>query len=198
MKARRFLATAAALAVLAAGGCSSDDDNPLTLVIPGIDAESGSVWQDGVVFGDVAAAGDSVGSNLGIRGFVSFDITTIPAGARIVAAALDLSNYTIRPPEQDPFLPPNPLGNFQVFAQNVGALDGADYNAATYAVLYNAAAGGLALGSIDATAALAGARTSGFTRFAVRLQFATQTNGDGIAQLARFDDARARLVVEYE
>lgn len=197
MSLKGFLAVGTALAALAAGGCSSDA-NPLTIVVPGIEGESGSVWQDGEVFGDVAAVGDSAGSNLGIRGFVSFDLTAIPPGAKIVSAGIDLSTYTIRPPEVDPFLPPNPLGNFVVLAQDYGGLDGADYNAATYAMLSNAAAGGAALGSIDATAALAGARANGYGRFQLRLQFATQTNGDGIAQLARFDAARARLVIEYE
>lgn len=197
MRAQGWVHAAVAAALLSLAACSSEDAGTTTLVVNGIDAESGSVWQSGEVFLDVAAVGDTVTTNKAIRGFVSFDITAVPPGKEIVAATLNLSDYVIRAPEQDPFLAPNPLGNFLVMAQNYGALEAGDYAGAAYATIYNAAQGGAALAAIDASAALTGALGNSYNRFQVRLQFATESNGDGVAQIARFNDTAARLTVEY-
>lgn len=196
MRGQRWIHAAAAAALLSLAACSAEEGTT-TLVVNGIDAESGSVWQSGEVFLDVAAAGDTLTTNKAIRGYVSFDITALPPGKEIVAATLNLSDYVIRAPEQDPFLAPNPLGNFIVMAQNYGALEAGDYAGATYATIYNAAQGGAALAAIDAAAAVTGALGNSYNRFQVRLQFVTESNGDGVAQLARFNDTAARLTVEY-
>jgi hypothetical protein len=171
--------------------------NATTVTVTAVDAESGSIWQNGTVYTDVAAVGDSAGTDLGICGFVSFNIDAIPVDAEIVSASMNLNHYVINPGEQNPFTPPSPLGNFMVYAQNYGALEAGDYNAATYALLYDAAAGGAALGAIDITGALRAALNNSFARFQIRLQFATQSNGDGLAQLARFDDTLVRMTVVY-
>jgi len=193
------------LTVLVATGCKSSDPAPASPTTPTIPttpatsvlapdkSNSGSVWQSGEVYNDVAAVGDST-TNKGIRGFLSFDITGIPAGAVIQSAILDLSNYTKFATEADPFAAPNPLGSFQVFAQNYGGMAAGDYGGGTYGTMHNSLSSA-GMVAINVKAGIDDARTNGYTHFQVRLQFETVTS-DGVAQLARFNLDLAKLTVQ--
>lgn len=194
------------LAVLVTAACNSKDDpapatpvtptpaaTPATTVLTADKPNSGSIWQSGEVYHDVAAVGDST-TDKGIHGFLSFDITGIPAGATIQSAVLDLSNYTKFTTEIDPFAAPNPLGSFQVFAQNYDVMAADDYAGATYATLHNSL-GSAGMASINVKSGLDAARSSGYARFQVRLQFET-VKVDGLAQLARFNMDLAKLTVQ--
>ncbi len=155
----------------------------------------GTVWSSGQVYIDDASVGESRNEDAGLRGFLSFDIASIPPEAIIQSATLDISNYYVRSGFQDPF-GGNPLGFFKVFNQNYGDLDGGDLNN-TGILLYEASSWP-APANIDIKATLQSVIISGYKKYQVRLQFETDFYSDGIAYLASFNIPTAKLTVTYQ
>ncbi len=88
--------------VAALGGCGGGDDGPdtpVTLTIPSTPSLDGLVFATGTVTlssnvtaGDYA---DAIGPQGGLRGFVSFDLAGIPAGATVTEATLTLTQRLV-------------------------------------------------------------------------------------------------------
>lgn len=94
----RFAGTAAVfLATLTLPGCGGGAEQnpaPVTVTLTSTPALDGLVFAGGTVtLSSNVTAGDyanALGPQGGIRGFVSFDVSTIPAGATVVSATLTL------------------------------------------------------------------------------------------------------------
>lgn len=90
----------------------------VTVTLHTISAEDGHVADDGGV-GIKPWAGSYNGHRM--DAFLSFDISSIPAGAHVVSASLDLSNATL---EGDVF---GILGWMRIYHDEYGVLDAADF-----------------------------------------------------------------------
>ena len=164
-----------------------------TAAIPLVVGESGSVRSDGTVLG-FPNVGD-IESNASSQGFLSFDISSIPAGAHISAVKLNFSNYDTL---GDPFAH---LGGLRMYSQNYGSLDASDF------------VGGSPLGAV-ALWSNAGVLSSpasipdpsivtylqsrlGSSRAQFRVEFNEHaTNSDGIADMVRLG-ATIQLLITY-
>jgi len=95
------------------------DEHEITLTAD-ID-ESGYVRSTGAPWPSYIYVGDD-NNNVGIQGFVTFDISGIPSDATIVSVEVDLSDSAST--YGDPF---DDLGCLRAYADNYGALGGSDY-----------------------------------------------------------------------
>jgi hypothetical protein len=91
----------------------------LTADLPVVAAKTGTVWSDGGVVVGFAEVGDTA-TNLSMQGFVTFDLSAIPAGSTISDANLTFSDYTTGG---------NPwsLSCLRMYAQGFGNVNGADF-----------------------------------------------------------------------
>jgi hypothetical protein len=138
--------------------------------------------------------------NTGCRGFVSFDIGSIPPGATIISATLRMYQEAVNGrPYAD-------LGNIMVDHIDYGStLDGADYSLlalkeAIGTISNNAA---LEFKILDVTESLQDDMDHGRTRSQYRLLFPTQTDNDSVEDAAFFTSANIgghtpELVVTYQ
>jgi len=155
--------------------------------------ESGYVRNTGAVTPKYMYAGDDTG-NLSLQGFISFDISGIPAGATITAVVVDFSNYNT--------IYGNPFGNLgclRIYPDDYGILDGGDYFAGppSGAILGYCSAGAIVAHS-DTNVKNALQTKVGSSRFQVRLQFTAATNGDGNNDIMRWDSSHLpKLTVTY-
>ena len=139
-------------------------------------AESGYVRSNGNPWPNYIYVGDD-NNDISIQGFISFDISAIPAGATITNVKVDFTNYASA--MGDPF---GSLGTLRFYAHNYGVLDGSDYYAgpppAGYILYYNSA-GSIAVHDAPLVKNALQAKV-GSSRFQMRLQFnvATDSNGD--------------------
>ncbi len=160
-------------------------------------SESGYVRSTGVPWANYIYVGDDT-NNIGLQGFVSFDISDVPGDAMITNVVVDLSNRqsTYGTPFAD-------LGCLRAYVQDYGELDGGDYFT------------GVATGAIGRWCSQAeidtpgGGDTGGFQdalqdkigedRFQIRLQFNEMTtDGDNQNDLVRwYGDKLPQLVVTY-
>jgi hypothetical protein len=96
------------------------------LVLPTLSAEDGFLLQDNLTVYSSPQVGDNA-NNKATRAFLSFDISSIPPGANIVSAELDLSNITqVHEPNFDS------LGFFEIYFYEYNGfsdLDSSDFNA---------------------------------------------------------------------
>jgi hypothetical protein len=83
--------------------------------------ESGYVRSTGVPWPEYIFAGDD-NNNIGIQGFLTFDISDIPEDAMIAGVVVDLSDY--KSPLGAPF---DGLGCLRAYVDDYGTLDGGDY-----------------------------------------------------------------------
>ena len=168
-----------------------------TLTVDTVLNESGYVRSTGVPWANYIYVGDD-NNDVGIQGFVSFDISEIPDDAVIVNVTVDLSVH-----ESTYGTPFDDLGCLRAYVHNYGTLDGGDY--------YN----GSATGSIGRWCNQSemdtknGGLTSGFKealqhrvghdRFQIRLQFTDSvSDGDGKNDLVRwFASALPSMTVRY-
>lgn len=138
--------------------------------------------------------GDS-NSNEGLQAFVSFDMTSIPAGVTITKVVVDFSSYDML---GSPFSLAD--GCLRAYAQNFGTLDAGDYVASgdpTGAYIRWCGAGELSsqFESADMKALVQSA--VGSSRLQLRLQFKSPNpNGNGTADAVRFGSVR--LIVTYQ
>lgn len=96
------------------------------LVLPTLSAEDAFLLQDNLTVYSSPQVGDNA-NNKATRAFLSFDISSIPPGANIVSAELDLSNITqVHEPEFDS------LGFFEIYFYEYNGfsdLDSSDFDA---------------------------------------------------------------------
>ncbi len=92
---------------------------PPIVTLAALENESGSVRSNGKVL-DVINVGDTP-DNFGSQGFISYDISGIPANATITQVRVDFSHYDTL---GDPF---GSLSCLRAYAQNYGALESTDY-----------------------------------------------------------------------
>ncbi len=158
-----------------------------------IPEEEGFVSRFGDV-GNIPTAGIT-GSGVPFQAFFSFDISSIPAGARITSAYIDLSDYTMYG------YPSVTLGQFGVFEDQYGSLRSEDF-----AVAFTL--DGLVLLDKPPTEPFASAALltalqkqvdQGKTRFQARAQFAKfdyfiYHQGENYLE---FEKGKSRLIVKY-
>jgi hypothetical protein len=164
---------------------------PGTLTVVIEEARSGWIRKpDNSVVTTLPYVGD--GAGIYFRGFGSFVISGLPAGAVINSATLDLSNYAIL--GGDPF---GELGKFRVIALHYVTLDVNDYDLAGYDTVYNQ--NGPAGSNVNVTSAVAEAYANGWSRFQVRMQFQTDNNGDGVNDYLMFEGGNTgtTLTINY-
>lgn len=154
------------------GGGGEDQD---TLALAGVAAREGVGNSGGGLTVGSVILGDG-GVNQVLRGFLSFDLSPIPAGATVVSATLQLSQFLVF---GEPFAE---LGSMVADHVDLGAaLDIADFSAAplqsAVATLFTTPALGTIL--VDVTSSVLDDLGDGRTRTEFRLRFTTDTNMDG-------------------
>ncbi|MEJ2740194.1 MAG: hypothetical protein P8105_10295, partial [Dehalococcoidia bacterium] len=92
-----------------------------TVVIEPVSSESGYVLSDGDAWPTLIYVGDTT-ENVSIQSFISFNISSIPAGAIIQEVIVDFSDYDAI--EGTPF---SDLGCMKAFDHYYGTLDSSDY-----------------------------------------------------------------------
>ncbi len=154
----------------------------------------GQVYADGSVIEGVSNCGDT-SDNLGLEGFVTYDLHGLPAGITVLSAYFYWPNYdTLGSPFTD-------LGCMRAYLQDYGTLDEGDYvhppvlgAVARYCStteIDNASTQQLESNVLDTIAARAG---NGIIQF--RFQFnERETNGDGGSDAFR---GAPRLVISYQ
>ena len=157
---------------------------------PVVGSESGSVRSNGSVLSpkNVGDAGDNTSS----QGFLSFDISAIPASATITEVKIDFSNYDML---GDPFS----LGCLRMYSQNYGTLDSGDYYAVSPlgAVSQWCNAGELSAISVDDDLKSIVQAAVGGSRVRFRVQFNdTATNSNGVADMVRLG-VNIKLIITY-
>lgn len=172
------------LVVTGCGG-GGGDSPPVTVTIVSTDALDGIVGSAGdfSLTGDVVQAGDSV-TNLGYRGFVSFDLAGIPDGATVLSATLRLVQEKV---SGDPYGSMGPVLVDQVVFGSV--LESGAYGRSFpinqgFATLSTDAV--LEAKSVDATAPVQADLASLRTRSQFRLRFAVESDLDAAFDLANF------------
>jgi hypothetical protein len=179
---------------------------PLLLIktagpLPSISAEDGGIQKEGATYTKYAGAcaGDTP-VNGTRRGFLSFDISSIPANANILEAVLDLTSYT---KEGNPTYAT--LGYFEIYHYQYGnyaTLDSADYTTAGKLVKGGRfSAYPFSPWKIDASESstnekvIQGLVDAHKTRAQFKVQFSTLTDGDAVLDFYCFTNAT--LTVKY-
>jgi len=190
-------------------GCDSSSTSPTASSLPEVQEDprgtavifaspatrSGSITENGDYSGDTATVGDSA-ANVASRGFLSFELGSVPDGAEVLSAVLDLSTYV--PAETDPFRSPNPLGRFNIHCTEYGKLQSVSgFTGQSFCTLYSSTEGGSGLAAIDATAGVLEALSNNRDHLQLRMYFDSKTNGDGVADAAIFDIDAASITIRY-
>lgn len=165
----------------------------VTVTLSHIPGESGQVRSDGTVLNPVNV-GDTE-SNAVAQGFVSFDMTSIPAGATITSVIVDFGGG------YDTLGNPWALGDGCVcaYVQNYGALEAGDFfsGAPSGAVIRWCSASELASAFDDNDMKAVVQAAVGSSRLQLRLQFKSPaTNNNGAADMIGF--GTMKLIVTYQ
>jgi len=145
--------------------------------------ESGYVRSTGAPWSKYIYVGDD-NNNIGIQGFVTFDISDIPDDAQIVSVEVDMSDY-----DTELGTPFDDLGCLKAYAHNYGTLDGGDYHTSG---LPTAIGTWCDWDDLDTPEVMPGFKTAlanrvGGDRFQFRLQFPDDaTDGDSDNDLVRW------------
>lgn len=167
-------------------GSSSTNGKTVTLSASSV----GQVRSDGTVASN-AHAGDTDG-NVGVQGFVSFNITSIPSGATIEQVKVDFTSFDT---QSNPF---SPLGCLAGYYGSYFPLDAADYSAGgSGADLQWCDSGTLGTVFVDDDVKARLQSVLGSNTLDYRLRFTgAETDSDGAADLVRFLSA-PKLIVTY-
>jgi hypothetical protein len=153
-----------------------------------IASESGFVTSNNSVYSP-ENVGDTT-TDLGAQAFLSFDISSIPAGSTINSVSVDFTDYDTL---GDPF---GDLGCLRGYVHNYGTLDGGDYftGTASGAIMRWCNTSQLSTAGLDDDVKLALAAYVGSSRFRIRMQFnQTETDNDGVADMVRLGDVQLRI-----
>jgi hypothetical protein len=155
------------------------------------DAASSGHLSNGAVFADAVVGDDS--QNAQLKGFLTFDLSGIPAGATINAATLNLGSYQR---EGNPF---NSLGVLKALPGNFGGLDSGDWSATVIgtAGYYEEPADLQA--DQDVLTSVKRAFEQGWGYYQLRLEFSDPTDSDGTTDVFWFNagSGGVRLIVTY-
>jgi hypothetical protein len=155
--------------------------NTVAMNTTAIESESGMVTSDGVTYA-ARNAGDT-GTNLSAQGFLSFSISTIPAGSVVTNVTFNLTGYdTLGEPFDD-------LGCMYLYQHDYGSIDAGDFVAGSPSGALTRICGASGLGSAVADNDFIGAVQGkvGSSRFQIRLQFSdTAVTTDGESDMVRF------------
>lgn len=162
------------------------------VILNNVSGESGQVRSDGTVLSP-PNTGD-IESNAVAEAFVSFDISSIPAGATITKVVVDFSSY-------DVLGNPWSLGDgcARAYVQNYGTLDAGDFFPGDPLSAVTRWCGAAELSSVFEDAGMKSAVQSalGSSRLQLRIQFrAPTTNSNGIADMIRF--GAVKLTITYQ
>lgn len=167
---------------------------PQTITLQSLPAEDGYVRGftsgESLEMNGNIEVGDGT-QNRAKQGFLSFDVSVIPAGATIQQAVLDLSNHTIR---GDPFGTPS-LGRFGVYVALFNPL-GVEHYVAGFPPGPIAALDGPP-GTLDVTNLIQPYVGSSNPRFQLRLQFEAITDNDGTGDCLVFPEGGPALTITY-
>jgi len=155
-------------------------------------SKSGCVLSDGsyVQTGSTSCFAGDHSANKGYRGFLTFDLSTLPAGADITDVKLDLTSSTIT---GDPF---GGLGIMYVEQVRYGnTLDKNDYSIPSVKYLLGYSGKPTIPVSGTITDALKNELSLGYTRFQVRVRFAKTSDNDGKYDWIRFTNPK--LTITY-
>lgn len=168
--------------------------NSYEVTLSAIVSESGYVRSNGKVTPKYIYAGDDT-NNIALQGFMSFDISSLPADAMIGSVILDLSDH-------DSFYgkPFSALGCLRLHIDDYGTLDGSDYS--PLILLKRSIASWCSIDEIvpAANSNLKNAVQDriGQTRLQLRIQFNTSTNGDSKNDLVRWSsDHLPKITIHY-
>lgn len=156
---------------------------PFPLIKTRIAGESGFVTSDNTVYSP-ENVGDTT-TNLGAQAFLSFDISSIPAGSTINSVTVNFTDYDTLG---------NPFGNLgclRGYVDNYGTLDGSDYHTGTTLGAIMRFCNTSQLSTAEANDSVKAALQSavGSSRFRIRMQFnETMTDADGVADMVRLGD----------
>lgn len=161
-------------------------------ILSSLSSESGQVRSDGTVL-TPPNTGDNE-ANTVMEAFVSFDMSSIPAGATITKVVVDFSSY-------DTLGNPWNLGDgcVRAYVQNYGSLDSGDFFPGDPTGGVTRWCGAAELSSIfeDAGMKTAVQNAVGTSRLQLRIQFRTPTtNGNATADVIRF--GTVKLTVTYQ
>ncbi len=137
---------------------------------------------------DEIKVGDDA-ANKARQAFMSFDISTIPAGAKIEDAALNISGV----PLGHPF---NQLGPLGIYYDDYGSIDPSDFNSSfsghikTYTSLPTAS-----FSNAELINRLQSSVNAGDSRFQIRLQFQKYTDHNGKVDMWQVNSPE--LIVRY-
>lgn len=163
------------------------------VILSSLGGESGQVRSDNTVLSP-PNTGDT-DTNIVAEAFVSFDMSSIPAGANITKVVVDFSSYDVL---GNPW---SGLGDgcLRSYVQNYGALDAGDFfpGDPTSAITRWCGAGELSSVFEDAAMKSVVQNAVGASRLQLRLQFRTPTtNNNGVADMIRF--GTVKLTVTYQ
>lgn len=198
-----FVVLAAASVAAGCGGGGIFGPDPIQVLnAPAVEDGYSTSSSTALTSGNAIAVGDNSADDVR-RGFVCFDIGSIPSGSHVVTAVLRLAQVDVSGNPYPPLLAVN------VDHVNVGAaIDPSDVFAAPLqwdiGTLSND--GALTTRSLDVTAQVAADLLAGRTRTDYRLRFSVYTDSDGFVDSAHFEDAEDHygtgqgpvLVVTYE
>jgi len=173
---------------LAGCGAGSVFDPPIVASMPNVETQSGFTYSGGPLFTSDGAyairVGDS-GGNDARRGFLRFDLSSIPAGATIEDAELRIGQYSVVG------TPYTSLGAVLVDHVTMGVnFDAADWGAAALAPNIGTLSSDSTLQekSLNVTSRVLDDLNDGRTTSDFRLRFALTTDFDGANDYAEFND----------
>ncbi len=163
-----------------------------TVTLYSVAAEDGHVNQDGGT-NPYPNVGDG-STNKALQAFLSFNISGIPAGAVIKSASLDLTTGDVL---GDPFAG---LGWMRVYNHQYGILGPEDFTPGfpTGAIYTYSSKPVAPFASSGLVSALQARVNAGASRFQVRLQFQTYTDGDNQSDALRLGEEQPKLIIIYE
>lgn len=162
-----------------------------TLSAPLVGSESGAAKSNGTLLQYENIGDDN--SNVTFQGFLSFDVSGIPAGATILEVKVDFGDYDTL---GDPF---NDLSCLRLYPHNYGTLDASDYTPGSVvgAVMRWCSTAELNTTSAQADMISVIQDRIGHERAKFRIHFNTvPTNNDNGADMVRFGEG-IRLIIKY-
>lgn len=164
-----------------------------TVIIEPVTNESGYIQSNGDAWPTLIYAGDTT-DNLAIQSFLSFNISSIPAGAIVQNVIVDFSDYSSI--EGTPF---SDLGCIRAFVHNYGTLDSGDYFIGTQQDQLFQYCSTSQLSAYTSSKVKSALQSKiGTSRFQMRLQFSGyETDGHNDDDLIRWSPQNMKLIVTY-